>query len=162
MTIKTGKQFMGSGGHRPLIGMAVDQKELKQIINDLENLLPPKRGTKTIVRQAMRKAMKPMLKKLKDLVPVKTRQLRKSLALINGKSRGKSFPAVYVGPRVKNAYASKDKSGFYMYFLEYGTAKIEGMRLFDKAKKSTEQKVYSSILPSLRSIIDKRFKKKGL
>ncbi len=76
---------MGSGGHRPLVGLAVDQKELNQIINDLENLLPPKRGTKTIVRQAMRKAMKPMLTKLKDLVPVKTKQLRKSLAIINGK-----------------------------------------------------------------------------
>ena len=49
-----------------------------------------------------------------------------------------------------------------MYFLEYGTAKIQGMRLFDKAKRTTEQQVYASILPSLRSIIDKRFKKKGL
>ena len=90
MAVQVGKQLMGSGGHRPLVGMAVDEKELKQIINDLENLLPPKRGTKTIVRQAMRKAMKPMLTKLKELVPAKTKQLRKSLALINGKSRGNS------------------------------------------------------------------------
>jgi hypothetical protein len=109
----------------------------------------------------MRKAMKPMLAKLKELVPVKTKQLRKSLAIINGKSRGNSFPAVYAGPRVKGAYKSKDKSGFYMYFLEYGTAKIQGMRLFDKAKSSTEQQVYFSIIPSLRSIIEKRRKKKG-
>ena len=49
-----------------------------------------------------------------------------------------------------------------MYFLEYGTAKIQGMRLFDKAKSATEQQVYNSIIPSLRSIIDRRFKKKGL
>ena len=162
MAVRTGKQIMGTGGHRPLVGMAVDQKELNQIINDLEKLLPPKRGTKTIVRQAMRKAMKPMLAKLKELVPVKTKQLRKSLAIINGKSRGNSFPAVYAGPRVKGAYKSKDKSGYYMFFLEYGTTKIQGMRLFDKAKSSTEQQVYNSIIPSLRSIIDRRFKKKGL
>ena len=161
MAIQTGKQLMGTGGHRPLVGFAIDENDLKEIIRDLEDILPPKRGTKTIVRQAMRKAMKPMLAKLKELVPVKTKQLRKSLAIINGKSRGINFPAVYVGPRVKNAYKSKDKSGFYMYFLEYGTAKIQGMRLFDKAKSSTEQQVYFSIIPSLRSIIEKRRKKKG-
>lgn len=162
MAVRSGKQLMGSGGHRPLVGMNIDEKELKQIINDLDKLLPHNRGTKTIVKQAMRKAMKPMLAKLKDLVPVKTKQLKKSLAIISGKARANIFPAVYVGPRVKNAYKSKDKSGFYMYFLEYGTAKIQGMRLFDKAKSATEQQVYNSIIPSLRSIIDRRFKKKGL
>ncbi len=161
MAIQTGKQLMGTGGHRPLVGFAIDENDLKEIIRDLEDILPPKRGTKTIVRQAMRKAMKPMLAKLKELVPIKTKQLRKSLAIINGKSRGINFPAVYVGPRVKGSYKSKDKSGFYMYFLEYGTAKIQGMRLFDKAKSSTEQQVYFSIIPSLRSIIEKRRKKKG-
>ena len=46
MAVRTGKQIMGTGGHRPLVGMAVDQKELNQIINDLEKLLPPKTGPK--------------------------------------------------------------------------------------------------------------------
>ena len=36
MAVKTGKQLMGTGGHRPLVGMAIDEKELKQIINDLD------------------------------------------------------------------------------------------------------------------------------
>ena len=43
----------------------VNKAELNQIAKDLERLLPPSRGTKTIVRQAMRKAMKPLL-----IVPV--------------------------------------------------------------------------------------------
>ena len=154
------RQLMGSGGHRPII--EIDKKELSNLINDLERLLPPKRGTKTIVRQAMRKAMQPMLSKLKELVPKDTGQLRKSLALINGKGRRDSFPSVYVGPRVKGAYADMQKSGFYMYFLEYGTATITPNRYFKRAKDSTENKVYGSIIPSLRSIIEKRFKKKGL
>ena len=162
MAIRRGKQLMGGGGHRPLIGFAIDENELREIRRELEDILPPKRGVKTILKQAMHKAMKPMLEKLKNLVPVETKQLRKSLAIIHGKSKRNAMPAVYVGPRVKNAYKSKDKSGFYMYFLEYGTAKIPGRRLFDKAKSATEQQVYYSIIPSLRSIIEKRRKKKGL
>ena len=62
MAVRSGKQLMGSGGHRPLVGMNIDEKELKQIINDLDKLLPHNRGTKTIVKQAMRKAMKAMRK----------------------------------------------------------------------------------------------------
>ena len=40
------------------VEIKVDEVELKQIAKDLDVILPPKRGTKTIVRQAMRKAMK--------------------------------------------------------------------------------------------------------
>ena len=144
------------------ITATIDQAELKSLIRDLEKLNMSDSKNKTLLRQGMRKAAKPILQELKNIVPVESKQLRKSLAIIHGKSKRNAMPAVYVGPRVKNAYKSKDKSGFYMYFLEYGTAKIQGMRLFDKAKSATEQQVYNSIIPSLRSIIDRRFKKKGL
>ncbi len=50
----------------------------------------------------------------------------------------------------------------YMIFLEYGTPNIRGQRNLDKAESKTFPSVMSSIVPSLRSIIDKRFKKKGL
>ena len=146
------------------VEIKVDKTELNQIANDIEKLLPPRRGTKTIVRQAMRKAMKPLLAQLKSFYGdhKDSGDLVKSFGLINGKGRRDSFPAVYVGPRVKGAYADMQKSGFYMYFLEYGTATIAPNRYFKRAKDSTENKVFGSIIPSLRSIIEKRFKKKGL
>ena len=48
-----------------MVELKVDEKELRQIQKDLDKLLPFDRGTKTIVRQAMRKALKPAVKKLK-------------------------------------------------------------------------------------------------
>ena len=63
-----------------MITLEVDEKELRQIQKDLDKLLPFDRGTKTIVRQAMRKAMKPMVKELKDLVG-KNKKIQKQLEI---------------------------------------------------------------------------------
>jgi hypothetical protein len=49
-----------------------------------------------------------------------------------------------------------------MYYIEYGKDGEGGERYMDKTVKAVGQEVANSILPSLRSIIDKRFKKKGL
>ena len=55
-----------------MIKLEVDEKELKQIQKDLDKLLPFDRGTKTIVRQALRKAMKPVTKELRSLLKKNT------------------------------------------------------------------------------------------
>ena len=147
-----------------MIELKVDEKELRQIQRDLDRLLAPDRGTKTIVRQAMRKAMKPMVKQLKTYLKKHkdSGALVRSIGLINAKTPKNSQPIVLVGPR-KNAKGKGQKlpTG-YMYYLEYGNRKESGKRYLDKTLKTMQQTVYSSIVPSLRSIIDKRFKKKGL
>ena len=150
------------------IKIEVDKTELNQIAKDIERLLPPRRGTKTIVRQAMRKAMKPLLAQLKSFYGnhEDSGALLKSLGLINGKGRRDSFPSVYVGPRKKSTGKGEEKEVSlptgYMYFIEYGKAGKSPKRYLEKSAKATAQQVYGSIVPSLRSIIDKRFKKKGL
>ena len=146
------------------VEIKVDKTELNQIAKDIERLLPPKRGTKTIVRQAMRKAMKPLLKQLKTYYKKHkdSEDLYKSLGLFNGKGRRDSFPAVYVGPRKNATGKGKKLPTGYMYYIEYGRAGKTPKRYLEKSAKATQQQVYGSIVPSLQSIIEKRFKKKGL
>lgn len=154
-----------------MIELKVDEKELRQIQKDLDKLLPFDRGTKTIVRQAMRKAMKPMVKELKDLVgknkknPKATGDLKRSIGLINIRNSRNAPPVVAVGPR-KTSKGKQEGTDLlptgYMIFMEYGTPTISAQRNLDKAEKSKYNEVINSIVPSLRSIIEKRFKKKGL
>ena len=150
-----------------MIKLEVDDKELKQIQKDLDKLLPFDRGTKTIVRQAMRKAMKPVTKELRTLLKKNedSGDLVKSIGVFDIKNRRTAPPVVGVGPR-KRAKGKQEGSDLlptgYMIFLEYGTPNIRGQRNLDKAESKTFPSVMSSIVPSLRIIIDKRFKKKGL
>lgn len=150
-----------------MVKIEVDDKELRQIQKDLNKLLPFDRGTKTIVRQAMRKAMKPVTKELRSLLKKNTDSgdLVKSIGVFDIKNRRTAPPVVGVGPR-KRAKGKQEGSDLlptgYMIFLEYGTPNIAAQRNLDKAEASKFSAVMSSIVPSLRSIIDKRFKKKGL
>jgi len=146
------------------VEIKVDKTELNQIAKDIEKLLPPKRGTKTIVRQAMRKAMKPLLKQLKTYYKEHkdSGDLYKSLGLFNGKGRRDSFPSVFAGPRKKATGKGDKLPTGYMYYVEYGGVNKSPERYLDKSRKATAQQVYGSILTSLRKIIDRRFKKKGL
>mgnify|MGYP001019694328 CR=1 FL=1 len=82
-----------------IVSAKIDERELKSLIKDLESLNMSDSKNKTILRQGMRKAAKPIQQELKDLVPKKSGQLRKSLAVINGKNRRGRPPAVYIGPR---------------------------------------------------------------
>ena len=148
-----------------MIKLEVDEKELRQIQKDLDKLLPFDRGTKTIVRQAMRKALKPAVKKLKSFYKKHkdSGDLHKSIGAFNVKTARSQPPIVGVGPR-KNATGKQgDKlpTG-YMYYIEYGKGGESGERYLDKTIQSVGQQVIGLIIPSLRSIIDRRFKKKGL
>ncbi len=148
-----------------MITLEVDEKELRQIQKDLDKLLPFDRGTKTIVRQAMRKALKPAVKKLRTfyIEHKDSGDLYKSIGAFNIKTAKSKPPIVVVGPRKtsKGKQNSKLPTG-YMYYIEYGKDGKGGERYLDKTVKAVGQEVANSIIPSLRSIIDKRFKKKGL
>jgi len=140
-------------------GVTIDTKELKEIVKNLERLNMSDSKNKTVLRQSMRKAAKPILTELKALVPKKTGQLRKSLAIINGKNRRGVSPSVYIGPRVKGAYANMNKTGFYFYFLEYGFNGVAGLRLLDQAARSKGQQALNDVTNQLKGLIEKRFKK---
>ena len=89
-----------------------------------------------------------------------TGQLSRSIGIINGKtSRGRK-PSVYVGPRVKKSWASKQKTGFYFYFLEYGKAGVPARRMLDKAAQVKGKGVMVDVASQLKTIISKRWAKK--
>ena len=141
-----------------IVSAQIDEKELKSLIKDLESLNMSESKNKTLLRRGMRKASKPILQELKSIVPVKSKQLKKSLAIINGKSRKGVPPSVYIGPRVKGAFADKEKSGFYFYFLEDGFRGIPGLRMLDKTAASKGNTAINSVISEIKKIIDKRMK----
>ena len=159
MAIGTSKILRGNqGGHAGFVTATIDEKELKSLIKDLESLNMSDSKNKTLLRQGLRKASKPILQELKSIVPVESKQLKKSLAIINGKNVKGKPPTVYVGPRVKKSFASKEKSGFYFYFLEYGFRGIPGLRMLDKTAASKGNTAINSVIGEIKKLIDKRMK----
>jgi HK97 gp10 family phage protein len=141
------------------VGLTIDKKKLAEIAKNLESLNMSDSKNKTLLRKAMRKAAKPILSELKGLVPKDSGQLRKSLAIINGKNRRGVAPSVYIGPRVKGAFANENKTGFYFYFLEYGFRGVAGLRMLDEAARSKGNQALNDITNQLKALIEKRFKK---
>lgn len=141
-----------------IVTAQIDQKELNSLVKDLESLGLSDSRTKTTLRQGMRKASKPILQELKDLVPKDSGQLRKSLAVINGKNRKGVPPSVFIGPKVKGAFANMEKTGFYFFFLEYGFRGKPGLRMLDKAAASKGNQAMNSVIDEIKKIIDKKMK----
>jgi len=141
-----------------IVSAQIDEKELKSLIKDLESLNMSDSKNKSLLKQGMRKAAKPLLQELKSIVPVDSKQLKKSLAIINGKNVKGKPPTVYVGPRVKKSFASKEKSGFYFYFLEYGFRGIPGLRMLDRTASSKGNFALSNVITEIKKLIDKRMK----
>ena len=69
-----------------MVEVQIDKQQLNSLIKDLEKLNMSDSKNKTLLRQGMRKAAKPILQELKNIVPVESKQLRKSLAVINVKT----------------------------------------------------------------------------
>ena len=141
-----------------IVSAQIDEKELKSLIKDLESLNMSDSKNKSLLKQGMRKAAKPLLQELKSIVPVDSKQLKKSLAIFNGKNVKGKPPTVYVGPRVKKSFASKEKSGFYFYFLEYGFRGIPGLRMLDRTASSKGNFALSNVITEIKKLIDKRMK----
>jgi len=152
------------------VGLTINKKELAEIARNLESLNMSDSKNKTLLRQAMRKAAKPIWTQLRanvdNIKPTlkgassrKTGQLKKSLAVINGKNRKGVSPSVFVGPRVKGAFANENKTGFYFYFLEYGFRGVAGLRMLDQAARSKGSQALNDVTNQLKGLIEKRFKK---
>ena len=159
MAVGTSKILRGNqGGHAGFVTATIDERELKSLIKDLEKLNMSDRQNKTLLKQGMRKAAKPILKELKSLVPQKSKQLVKSLGIISGKNVKGKPPTVYVGPRVKKLFAAMNKSGFYFYFLEYGFRGIPGLRMLDRAAMNKGSQAQNDVINQVKKLIDKRMK----
>ena len=71
MAVGTTKILRGNKrGHAGFVTATIDEKELNSLIKDLESLNMSDSKNKTLLRQGMRKAAKPILQELKSLVPV--------------------------------------------------------------------------------------------
>ena len=145
-----------------------DKNEMKQIIKDLDQLFPDSdTKLRNTLRGALRKAARPLVPEIRSQIKQglknmtkSTGQLSRSIGIINGKtSRGRK-PSVYVGPRVKKSWASKQKTGFYFYFLEYGKAGVPARRMLDKAAQVKGKGVMGDVASQLKTIISKRWAKK--
>ena len=116
-----------------MIKLEVDEKELRQIQKDLDKLLPFDRGTKTIVRQAMRKALKPAVKKLKGYLKNHrdSGDLYKSIGAFNIRTAKSKPPIVGVGPR-KTSKGKQEGTDLlptgYMYYIEYGNGYFQAIK----------------------------------
>ena len=149
--------------------------ELREVRRALKKLSPrDDKNLERIARMALKKAAKPMVDQLRSEIQHSglddTGQMRKSIAAITSKKG----IAVFVGPRVKGAFKSKDKSGFYFYFLEHGFTlgrtpkgkkrkdgpKFQAENMLDSLAGS-EGAVYQNFKGELETIIMKRCLKYG-
>ena len=152
-----------------------NKKELREVQRALKKL-SPRNDIKLngIIGDALKKSASPMVTALKNEIKSNnlddTGQMRRSIAAIKAK-KTKNGAAVYVGPRVKGAYRSMDKTGFYFYFLEHGfksgygkskerTNYYKGENMLEEIK-STEPQVLSKLKPNIDIILARRCKKLG-
>jgi len=163
-----------------ITSLHIDKKDLDQIIKDLDNLFPTSdTKLRNTLRTAMRKAIKPAVEQMrteikKGLTPLAqwanvrgkrlseahSGQLEKSIAVISGKTSRGRHPKVYVGPRVKGAWSSKEKSGWYFYFLEHGSVNLAPRRILEKVVTAKGSIIAGSLVSSLKEVIGKRWAKK--
>ncbi|GAH13346.1 unnamed protein product, partial [marine sediment metagenome] len=57
------------------------------------------------------------------------------------------------------AFADKNKTGFYFYFLEYGFRGVAGLRMLDKSARSKGTQALNDVTNQLKKLIEKQFKK---
>ena len=81
--------------------------------------LPKQIKQDKIWNKLWRLVSKPLIKAAKSKTPYRTGQLNASIGYFRTK-KSKKYHGAYVGPRVRGAYASIGKTGFYGPFVEYG------------------------------------------
>ena len=90
-------------------------KEIAEMFGDL----PKQIKQYNLWKALWRKVAKDALEEAKNRVPTDTGRLRDSIAFFTTR-KTKNFMGLYLGPRVKGAFRTKEKSGFYGPFIEYG------------------------------------------
>jgi len=118
--------------------MATNKEETRLLgVKELDKLfkqLPKQIKQPKIWTKLWKNVSKPLVKEAKNNVPSKTGQLKKSIAFYQGKKSRKGLGG-FVGYRSKGAYASKDKTGFYGQFVEFGNEVMFWGKATGKATK---------------------------
>jgi hypothetical protein len=168
--------------------ISIDKKRLNEIRRGLTKLFPKDSQTNKVLLKSLVKSAKPARLKLQSLIKThakKTGKLEKSIRIFPAKSPDKyGRPSVFVGPLVKvprrikynkkrtmeqkaqdAANWAKEKSGFYMWFLEYGFGpkgskkKVAGLGLLPKAAKEGGQATLAQLEREITIQINKKAKK---
>jgi len=118
-------------------------KEIQQLFRQL----PDQVNKNKIWVKLFRQVSKPLIQKAKSLAPKKTGQLSRSIGFFTTKA-SRRYNGGYVGPRVKGAFAKRDKeykgsnkkkiytkSGFYGAWVEYGDEVMFGGKATGQAQK---------------------------
>ncbi len=119
-------------------------------LNEIQQLfrqLPEQVNKNKIWVKLFRQVSKPLIQKAKSLAPKKTGQLSRSIGFFTTKA-SRRYNGGYVGPRVKGAFAKRDKeykgsnkkkiytkSGFYGAWVEYGDEVMFGGKATGQAQK---------------------------
>ena len=107
---------------------------------------------KKVVRQALRKAAKPVLDTAKSLVPVKTGALKKSLKLraLRKQKRGQFGVQVMTGTREQLGIAADDPY-YYPMAVEVGTAKAPAHPFMRPALDQNREATYRLVAELVRT-----------
>lgn len=105
---------------QPGIKIEIDKNNLR-VIDDMFKQLPKQVNKDKVWLKFWRENSKPLVRAAKSKAQGLggTGQLAKSVGFFTTKSSRK-YNGGYVGPRVKGAFRSKKKSGFYGAWVEYG------------------------------------------
>ena len=103
-------------------------------IADMFGKLPKQIKQHNVWKALWRKIGKPALNEAQSNVPEKTGRLKNSLGFFTTRAT-KNFMGLYLGPRVKGAYKSGGKSGYYGAWIEYGNEVMFWGKGVGKAQK---------------------------
>jgi|SRR5215207_3726894 len=106
-------------------------KEIQRAYREL-----PKTVASKVIRQAMRKAVKPVAARVKELTPRDTGKLAKATKVRARKKKKRGVIAIDV---VQGEGGSFKAAVFHGGFQNYGTAKIEGQHYFERAFDETKE-----------------------
>mgnify|MGYP003649308652 FL=1 len=146
------------------IKVEVDKNNLRDI-NLMFQQLPKQVDQNKIWVKFWRENSKPLVKAAKNNAPKgKTGRLAASVGFFTTKASRK-YNGGYVGPRVKGAFSSKKKSGFYGAWVEYGGETKFGGKGFGKnqpwvsdAWSSAHKQVLASGMKSAEKIFERALK----
>lgn len=149
------------------------EQQFKSIADDIMAIANHDVKKREVVKILKRQA-KPVVRELSRAAPTANKtvtywrnksikydigNLQRSMKTFTGKN--KDFPTVYVGPQAKKSRGS----GYYSYYVQYGTKGRSGIKKKNNYVLRTEMKVRNrvtdSTAPELERYLIRKFKKRG-
>lgn len=156
---------------RTRIGLGGDNFDIRGM-KDLQrmfNMLPKQIDNPQTWTKIFRLNSKPMVESAKSHATFKkgysTGQVRDSIGFFTTRASRK-VGGGYVGPRVRGAYRSREKTGFYGAFVEYGDTVMFGGKATSEAQKfmkpaydNTKGPIMATLLRSGKKVLKREVKR---